>query len=100
MKRPGTPKETDEWLKMIHDRLEGIERALTPAQASGQDEGSTKSNVKKDPPKEKKADPPPPTRGNTQEKELKGLERFECDICGKQFSSERGLKAHKTKAHK
>jgi hypothetical protein len=72
--KPGTPTETDEWLSLIHDRLEGIERALSAPASS-----------------------PDKTKEVEQEKELSG--RLKCDECGKEFASERALKMHKTKVH-
>ncbi len=78
MNRPKKPTETDEWLSLIHDRLEGIERALTSAPAAGQDAEAE-------------------TVDKTKEKEMNA--RFKCDECGKEFASERALKSHKTKMH-
>jgi len=72
--------QMDEWLSMIHDRLEGIERALQSAQTSSQDREI-------------------PSQANPEEKDLKGLERIECDLCGRKFTTQRGLNTHKAKAH-
>jgi len=43
---------------------------------------------------------PKEERANEDRVELKGLERLECDICGKKFKTDASLKAHKTKVHK